>query len=214
MIRPLLVVTAVGAERDAVLAGISDGSLVTVTASGVGVAAAAAHTARLLALADAAGNPYRTVISAGVAGGYVGRAPVGTAVLARRSVQADLGADSAEGFLPIDQLGFGSAVVEADPELLAELRAYLPDATTGEILTVATVTGTGERAAALVDAHPDAVAEAMEGYGVACAAATTGAAFAELRTISNLVGPRDRSSWRIREALAALTTATGAALSE
>jgi futalosine hydrolase len=31
--------------------------------------------------------------------------------------------------------------------------------------------------------------------------------FAELRTISNPVGPRDRGSWKIPEALAALTTA-------
>jgi futalosine hydrolase len=213
VIRPLLVATAVEAERTAVLAGLRDESLITVAATGVGAAAAAAGTARLLALADAAGNPYRTVVSAGIAGGYVGRAPVDSVVLARRSIQADLGADSAGGFLSLDQLGFGSAVAAADPELLAELRAYLPDAITGDLLTVATVTGTGERAAELAAAYPDAVAEAMEGYGVACAAAATGAAFAELRTISNPVGPRDRSSWRIHEALATLTTAAGAALS-
>lgn len=215
MIRPLLVVTAVEAERSAVLAGIQGSdSLVTVAVSGVGPAAAAAGTARLLALADAAGNPYRTVISAGIAGGYVGRAGLEAVVLARRSIQADLGADSADGFLPLDALGFGSAVVEADPELLAELRSYLPGAITGDLLTVSTVTGSSERAAALAGAHPDAVGEAMEGYGVGWAATATGAAFAELRTISNPVGPRNRSSWRIREALAALTTAAGAALSE
>lgn len=214
MIRPLLVVTAVEAERDAVLAGIPDGSLVTVATCGVGIAAAAAHTARLLALADAVGHPYRTVVSAGIAGGFAGRAPVDTVVLGRRSIHADLGADSPEGFLPIDQLGFGSAAIAADPELVAELRSYLPEALVGDILTVATGTGTGDRAAALAEAHPDAVAEAMEGYGVAYAAAVTGAAFAELRTISNVVGPRDRSAWRIREALAALTAAAGAALAE
>jgi futalosine hydrolase len=82
----------------------------------------------------------------------------------------------------------------------------------GEVVTVATVTGTAERAASLAAAHPAAVAEAMEGYGVACAAAGAGVAFAELRTISNPVGPRDRTAWRIAEALAALTTAAGKAL--
>ena len=47
----------------------------------------------------------------------------------------------------------------------------------------------------------------MEGYGVAVAAAQAGLPFAELRTVSNPVGPRDRGAWRIREAFAALTAA-------
>jgi futalosine hydrolase len=47
----------------------------------------------------------------------------------------------------------------------------------------------------------------MEGYGVATAAAAAGVPFAELRTISNPVGPRDRAAWRLGEALAALTAA-------
>jgi futalosine hydrolase len=47
----------------------------------------------------------------------------------------------------------------------------------------------------------------MEGYGVATAAALVGVAFAEVRAISNLVGPRDRPSWRVSDALAALGTA-------
>jgi futalosine hydrolase len=72
---------------------------------------------------------------------------------------------------------------------------------------VSTVTGTAATAAALRARYPDAVAEAMEGYGVASAAAIFGVPFAEVRAISNLVGPRDRASWRIPEALTALATA-------
>jgi futalosine hydrolase len=211
VIRPLLVATAVTAERSAVLAGLpARAPRVTVAAVGVGPAAAAAGTARLLALAEAAGHPYRTVLSAGVAGGFPGRAPVGAVVLASRSLQADLGADSPDGWQSLDQLGLGSTVAPADPAVLAALRAGLPDAVVGDVITVATVTGTAERAAVLAAAHPAAVAEAMEGYGVACAAAGAGVGFAELRTISNPVGPRDRSAWRITEALAALTTAAAA----
>ena len=211
MIRPVLVVTAVDAERSAVLAGLPARSpLLTVATVGVGPAAAAAGTARLLALAEAAGHPYRTVLSAGLAGGFPGRAPVGAAVLASRSIQADLGADSPDGWRSLDQLGLGSTVAPADPAVLAALRARLPAAVVGDVVTVAAVTGTAERAAALAAAHPAAVAEAMEGYGVACAAAGAGVAFAELRTISNLVGPRDRAAWRIGEALSALAAAAAA----
>ncbi|WP_239676589.1 futalosine hydrolase [Natronosporangium hydrolyticum] len=208
---PILVAAAVAAERDAIRAGLpTDATSVTVEAVGVGPAAAAAGTARLLALAEAAGHPYRTVISAGIAGGFAGHAGPGELVIAARSSQADLGAESPEGWLPLDELGWGSATVAADPQLLAELSDRLPEAVIGDVLTLATVTGTAARAAALVEAHPRAAAEAMEGYGVACAAATAGAAFAELRAISNLVGPRDRGAWRIKEALAALTTAAKA----
>jgi futalosine hydrolase len=209
------VVTAVEAEAEAVRAGVrasaTDPTTVVVLPVGVGPAAAAAGTARLLALAEAAGSPYRAVISAGIGGGFVGRAPVGATVLGTRSIAADLGAESAEGFLPVDQLGFGSNVIEADPVLLKALTIALPTAVVGDILTLATVTGTAATATALLERHPQVVAEAMEGYGVACAAATAGVPFAELRTISNPVGPRDRTAWRLREAFSALTEAFSAA---
>jgi futalosine hydrolase len=52
------------------------------------------------------------------------------------------------------------------------------------------------------------VAEAMEGFGVATAAGDL--PYAELRAVSNPVGPRDRAAWRLGEALAALSTASGA----
>jgi futalosine hydrolase len=215
----LLVVTAVEAEAAAVRAGLPPDPVVTapagrppvtVAAVGVGAAAAAAGTARLLALAEAAGHPYQAVISAGIAGGFAGRAPIGTTVLATRSIAADLGADSPDGFIPLDELGFGTAIAPADPSLLARLRAALPDAIAGDILTVNTVTGTAESAETLTRRFPAAVAEAMEGYGAARAATNADLPFAELRTISNAIGPRDRAAWRIPDALAALTKAASA----
>jgi futalosine hydrolase len=214
MVRPragrLLIVTAVAAEADAVRAGV-DPATVHVQPVGVGPAAAAAGTARLLAFAEAAGTPYRGVISAGIAGGFPGRAEVGATVLAARTIAADLGAESPDGFLPVEDLGFGSSVLDADPALLKTLASALPHAVVGDILTLATVTGTTRTAADLQSRHPDAVAEAMEGYGVACAAQIAAVPFAELRTVSNPIGPRDRASWRLREAFAALTEAAAAA---
>jgi futalosine hydrolase len=202
----LLVVTAVAAEAEAVRAGLGPGAG-TVEPVGVGPAAAAAGTARLLALAEAAGRPYRAVISAGIAGGFPGRAEVGATVLGLRSIAADLGAESPDGFLPIAALGFGTSVLEADAALLKTLTSALPQAIHGDILTLATVTGTAATASALAERHPAAAAEAMEGYGVATAAANAGVPFAEVRTISNPIGPRDRAAWRLAEAFAALTAA-------
>lgn len=208
----LLVATAVPAERDAILAGLPAprAEHVTVAAVGVGPAGAAAGTARLLALAEAGGRGYRWVVSAGIAGALPGKADLGGVVLATRSVAADLGAESPEGFIGLDTLGLGETVARPDPQLLDALRAALPAAVAGAVLTVSTVTGTAASTAALAGRYPDAVAEAMEGYGVACAAAVSGAGFAELRTVSNPVGPRDRAGWRIGEALAALTASAPA----
>ena len=110
----------------------------------------------------------------------------------------------------MDELGFGSCTVECDGPLLTVLRSALPDAVTGEVLTLSTVTGTADGTDALLARWPDAVAEGMEGFGVATAAMQAGIAFAELRAISNVVGPRDRSAWRIPDALAALTEAAKA----
>jgi futalosine hydrolase len=204
----LLVVTAVAAEAEAVRAGC--GAAVTVAPVGAGPAAAAAGTARLLALAEAAGVPYRGVLCAGIGGGLPGRVGLGGTVLATESIAADLGADSPGGFLPLDELGLGATRAAADPGLTAALRAALPGAVLGAVLSVGTVTGTAAATDRLVRRYPEAVAEGMEGFGVASAAGPAGAAFGELRTISNEVGPRDRGAWRIPAALAALTGAARA----
>ncbi|RKN48489.1 futalosine hydrolase [Micromonospora endolithica] len=211
----LLVVTAVPAEADAVRAGLPDGAA-TVVPVGVGPAVAGAATARLLALAEAGGRPYAGVVSAGVAGGFTDHVAVTGTVLGSSAIAADLGAESPDGFIPVDRLGMpaellgAGTTLTADRDLLAALRAGLPDATVGPILTVSTVTGTTAGTAELRRRHPDAVAEAMEGYGVAVAAAQATVPFVELRTISNPIGPRDRAAWRLHEALQALTVASAA----
>jgi len=210
----VLVVTAVEAERAAVLRGlgltsdeprdaIDRGDRTVVAAGGVGSASAAATAAWLLAV-PAARDPFDVVVCAGIAGGFAGHAPVGSTVLAARSVAADLGADTPDGFESIASLQLGQSTLEADRSYLDYLGRSLPDAVVGDVLTVSTVTGTAERADALLARWPAAVAEAMEGFGVACAAQLAGAAFLELRTVSNPVGPRDRAAWRLDDALAAL----------
>jgi futalosine hydrolase len=105
----------------------------------------------------------------------------------------------------MSDLGFGTDTADADADLFARVVAVLPDAISGPVLSVQTVTGTSARAAELAERHPEAVAEAMEGWGVAVAANIHGLPFLEVRAVSNLVGPRDRSAWRIDVAMGALT---------
>ncbi|MEU9784151.1 futalosine hydrolase [Streptomyces phaeochromogenes] len=193
-------------------------------AAGVGPAAAAAATAAALTAAaltaaarneqtdeqtdDRTSGPYDLVVSAGIGGGFQPEAPVGSLVLADEITTADLGAETADGFVPVTELGFG-AVTHRPPESLVRAVAAVTGARTGAVLTVNTVTGSAGRAAELRRRHPRALAEAMEGFGVAEAATAHGVPVLELRAVSNPVGPRDRAAWRIGDALAALTGAFG-----
>jgi futalosine hydrolase len=234
----ILVATAVPAERDAVarafteptrevsLPGVtlhrpgahspgadspgadSPGAAFDLLAAGVGPALAAASVSAALTAASLHDAPYTVVVSTGIAGGFAPAAPVGSLVLADEITAADLGAETADGFLPVTELGFG-AVTHRPPASLVRESAAATGALTGEVLTVSTVTGTAVRTAALRERHPRALAEAMEGFGVAEAAAAHGVPVLELRAVSNPVGPRDRAAWRIAEALAALTEGFG-----
>lgn len=224
-----------GPPREVPLPGVAvhrlggPGTGLDLIAAGVGPALAAASTATALTAAALAGAPYGLVVCAGIAGGFApaatdlpgrpGRpgsphrprlpgAPVGSLVLADEITAADLGAETADGFLPVTDLGFGT-VTHRPPESLVRAVASATGAATGTVLTVSTVTGTAARAAALRARHPRALAEAMEGFGVAEAAAAHSVPVLELRAVSNPVGPRDRAAWRIGDALAALTEGFG-----
>jgi futalosine hydrolase len=201
------VATAVPVERDAVAQAFTgDGHVVI--AAGVGPALAAASTATALTTAALRGTPYDLVVSAGIAGGFQPEAPVGSLVVADEITAADLGAETADGFVPVTELGFG-AVTHRPPAALVRAAAAATGARAGAVLTVSTVTGTAARASALRERHPTALAEAMEGFGVAEAAGAHGVPVLEIRAVSNPVGPRDRSAWRIGDALAALTEGFG-----
>lgn len=251
----ILIMTAVEAEREAVLRGLGGAEGFEVALAGVGPASAAARTAQALGAAIAAANavvpvslaasrnsaestgtngglaaapsgtaaetssqsdtvgcPYRLVISAGIGGGFPDRAQIGSLVVANAIVAPDLGAETPEGFRSVDELGFGSSSIDVDRELAGRIARALVDAglpaAVGTVLTVTTVTGSAETAAALTARIPGAAAEAMEGYGVALAAGLYGLPAMELRAISNAVGPRDRGAWRIKDALQALEAAS------
>lgn len=199
--------TAVPAERDAVARALT-APCVDLIAVGVGPAQAAAATATALTTAALRGAPYGLVVSAGIAGGFAPHAPVGSLVVADEITAADLGAETPDGFLPVTELGFGT-VTHRPPEALVREVAAVTGARPGAVLTVSTVTGTAASAARLRQRHPTALAEAMEGFGVAEAAAHHRTPVLELRAVSNAVGPRDRAAWRIGDALAALAEGFG-----
>ncbi|ULH16269.1 futalosine hydrolase [Deinococcus sp. KNUC1210] len=179
---------------------------------GVGPVAAALATQRALL----GGPAPALVVSAGIGGAFPGSGlQLGQAALASEMLYGDLGAWDEGEFLPLDALGLsalpegaGTAAQRAgrfaawDGGSAFAARAGLAY---GPFVTLSSVTGSDEQAAALARRVPGVLIEGMEGAGVAHAAALHGVPCTELRGVSNPVGPRDRSGWQIGPALAAMT---------
>ena len=200
----ILIVTAVDAERDAILRGLNELKPFDVIAVGVGSAAAAAGTAKALSE-----KKYDLVVCAGIGGGFTEHTKAGDLVIADEIIAADLGSETKDGFLSVEDTRIGYSRCAVDQPLLKRLQGRLQESgiafVSGPIITVSTATGTAETADILAKRVTGACAEGMEGFGAACAAKLFGVPCIEMRAISNEVGPRDRDSWRISEALEILT---------
>lgn len=168
-------------KKKAVEKGIGTNPNIQVETAGVGPASAAARTAIWLAKGD-----YDLVINAGIGGGFKEKVELLEVVISSDIVCADLGAETADSFIPVEELGFGSSRIES-PQIMQTMKS-------GVIITKSTVTGTDETALDLLERFPKAVAEGMEGFGVASAAKEYGVPVVEIRSISNYVGKRDRDA--------------------
>lgn len=197
----ILVVCAVAEEAQAVEAGRSLRHELDVLVCGVGPAAAAAATARTIAENSHMGRAYDVVVNAGICGAFRGKARIGDLLIATDSVAAELGVALPWRFQPIDEIGFGTNRIGCNTVLTVAVEGVR-----GEILTLASITGSDGLAANLAHRHPDAIGEAMEGFGVATAAQQAGLPFAEIRAVSNYIGDRDVESWDWAAALKTLTT--------
>ena len=92
----VLVVTAVSAEKEAVLRGLHSNKRFDVLAAGAGPVSAAVNTAKVLAAVE-----YGLVVCAGIGGGFPGRAEVCSLVVANEIVAAEVFNQAAEIFAGI-----------------------------------------------------------------------------------------------------------------
>ncbi len=196
---PILLAVSVEQEKEALLKGLGKDSRFDVLVCGVGMAKAAVRTANQLNQ-----KAYCGVINLGIAGGFPTHSEIGSVVMSDRVLAPEIGAESPQGFLSIDELGFGSQEVPVvtNPFFVGKI-AEKRSIKVGTILTVLTATGTEDTLQSR--ALHGALAEAMEGFGVATATEEQGLPFAEIRTISNLVGIRDKSKWDFSAAFKGLT---------
>lgn len=227
-----LVTTAVESERDAVAAALgavadvelgpyralrcpTGWGLVDVVSLGVGPVSAAAGTATCLGV-----RSFDAVVCAGIAGRYEGGRPGGESpgaggtvpslrssqvVVADRVALDGFGAGSGRSFRDASALGLGATAHSLEPDQV-RWAARRTGGRCGTVVTVLAASGSPAQARDRAERW-DGCAEAMEGAGAYAAARLGGAAFLEVRAISNQAGDRDKNHWDIEGALAHLGTA-------
>ena len=177
------------------LRGLLPQNGVAILTTGVGPVNAAAALSRHLA---ESGPPGR-IVCCGVGGALPGSGlQVGEVASATSEFYADLGADSPDGFLDMEALGF--PVVPGPPTYFNRLPVDVQVIEAGKpFVTRTTCTGTDQAAKDLV-ARTGGAVESMEGAAIVHVALLHGVPVGEVRGISNFVGNRDRASWRLEEA--------------
>lgn len=212
----VLVPTAVERRRIEDHGGFEVGTAL-VQLCGFGPIAAAARTAELLERL----KPSR-VLLVGICGTFdAERLPVGSAVEFDAVAVEGIGAGEGAGLVGPTAMGFpqwpgdeqGGRNVRPEPihdrivlssaASSADPRALRDPARSALLLTTCAASASAEQAALRRSRFPEALAEDMEGFSVAFACALAGVPVTIVRGVSNVVGDRDPSHWRIPAALAA-----------
>lgn len=157
----------------------------------------------------------RLALQFGIGGAYPrGGLRVGEVAVADEEHYGDVGVEAPGGWLSMADVGF--PLVDTDPprhnrlpldRAMAARAAGLVEAAVGPFVTVNRCSGTN----ALGDeiyARTLGICESMEGAAAAHVCAQYELPFLEVRAVSNMVEDRDKSRWRIGDAIAAVTRAT------
>jgi futalosine hydrolase len=180
--------------------------------SGVGQLLCGVHVARVVSA-----RGYDRVIQAGIGGSFDSTLKIGSVVVVAEEVLADLGAEDHGSFLDLFDMGllhrdehpFTGGVLRSpafDFKVISPLRR-VRSATVNRVLSE-------EHSIAWVKGRYQPEVVNMEGaaFFYACLCADT--PFLSLRAISDMVGPRDKSTWNIPQAVSALDAVLAALIQE
>ena len=173
--------------------------LTEVAVCGFGIAAAAARTSALLSL-----QAPKEVLLIGIAGAYdIEAHPAGSAVAFDAVASHGIGAGEGASFQGPRALGFPQwPATETSDAINDRVKLETPSGQ-GLLLTTCAASDSSLRAAELLKSYPGAIAEDMEGFGVALACELAKTPCWIVRGISNEVGDREPTRWRIPSALSA-----------
>ena len=165
---------------------------------GVGTTATAYHLTKQLHH-----HHYDLVIQAGVAGSFDNKLAIGEVVVVKQDCFAELGAIEANQFQTVQQMGFSN-----EPEWYVNKNPLLDKLPYRQVkaATINTVTDNAN-STSLLQQKWDADIETMEGAAMHYICQHQLTSYLQLRSISNVVGIRDKSQWKIKEAIENLNQA-------
>ncbi len=180
--------------------GLGDSGRVRIELCGFGPIAAAARTAHLVATCKPA-----SVTLVGIAGTLDDQLTIGQAYRFDEVASYGIGVGSGSDFQPAAAVGWPQwPGDQATGQHAVGDRLAHAGRSAGHVLLTACAASAGPADVTLRRALvPDAVAEDMEGFGVALACELAGVPWTIIRGISNRAGDRDHSRWCIEPALAA-----------
>ena len=195
----ILIVAATAAE----IAPLQQRPDVEILITGVGMVAAAARTSAALAR-----TRYDLALNLGICGSFDPALSLGTVVHVVSDGIPELGAEDGDTFLSIDELGLlrGDAPPFSNGRLVnaaVPVNPVLKCLPAVHGITVNTVHGNERSIAATVRRFAPQI-ESMEGAGFMYACLIQAVPFAQVRAVSNMVERRNRSAWKIDEAIASL----------
>jgi len=143
------------------------------------------------------------MIQAGVAGSFSDSYLPGSMVLISEEVTGDLGVEESNEFKDVFDMGLpqittpytGKSLVNPDAESLKRFNLPLVKA-----VTINEITTRGARIKQLQQKYQPVV-ESMEGAAFHYIALIEKIPFVQLRAVSNLVGERDKSKWKMKDAI-------------
>jgi futalosine hydrolase len=146
------------------------------------------------------------VLLLGIAGVYDKMLAVGSAFNFSEVSCYGVGAGSGETFLTAEEMGWKhwDANDETDDDSIADLIRIEPlTDIASQLLTVCSAAENRDDVKLRINKFPFALAEDMEGFAVAAACKLAGVPVSIVRGFSNAAGDRDKSNWKIDEALEA-----------
>lgn len=148
-------------------------------------------------------NQFNMIIQAGVAGSFVKEMALAEVVKVRADLFADLGAFEKNNFSSIFDLGLAER--DEIPFKSGQLNNpfvdnYLKNIQSVDALTVNALTDESEKINLFSNKYHSQI-ETMEGAAFHYVCLLENIPFIQLRSISNYVGERDKSKWKLNEAI-------------
>ncbi|MEO0581804.1 MAG: futalosine hydrolase [Bacteroidota bacterium] len=155
------------------------------------------------------------ILHVGIGGSFDRSVPLGSVVYLTEDVYADMGADSPDGFLHLQEMGFPSLTKGTRSwyhRYTYKVPSFFPTIPRVSAITLNTVTGQDAEAHRLQSLW-HATVETMEGAAALQAATWAGIPCIGIRGISNYVETRNKAGWKIALAIHHMQTHVAEVLS-